>query len=77
MTGVKNIETAIGENDFFTLGASIGNIGKQLIPGGVMGPSHCDGICLNTSIWFDGVQFTDRGNLVQDEYIALEKAIRA
>ncbi len=55
----------------------IGNIGKQLIPGGVMGPSHCDGICLNTSIWFDGVQFTDRGNLVQDEYIALEKAIRA
>jgi len=54
----------------------IGNIGKQLIPGGVPGPSHCDGICLNTSIWFDGVQFTRDGQLCLPEFIELEEAIR-
>jgi leucyl aminopeptidase (aminopeptidase T) len=54
----------------------IGNIGKQLIPNGVPGPSHCDGICLNTSIWFDGVRFTKDGQLCLEEFIALEKVIR-
>jgi leucyl aminopeptidase (aminopeptidase T) len=51
----------------------IGNIGKQLIPGGVPGPSHCDGICLNTSIWLDGRALTLDGQLCLPELAALAK----
>jgi leucyl aminopeptidase (aminopeptidase T) len=53
----------------------IGNIGKQLIPGGVPGPSHCDGIVLNTSIWLDDRQMTDKGQLCLPDLIALAKEI--
>lgn len=53
----------------------IGNIGKQLIPGGVPGPSHCDGISLNTSVWLDDRRLTDNGRLCLPELIDLAKAI--
>lgn len=53
----------------------IGNVGKQLIPGGIPGPSHCDGICLNTSIWFDDEAFTQNGQLQMKEFIDLANAI--
>lgn len=49
----------------------IGNVGPQLIPGGIPGPSHCDGICLNTSIWFDGEPFTLEGQLQMPRFIEL------
>lgn len=33
-------------------------------PEGIPAVSHTDGICLNTSIWLDGVQFLDEGVVV-------------
>jgi 2,5-dihydroxypyridine 5,6-dioxygenase len=34
-------------------------------------PSHTDGICLNTSVWLDGVQIMEEGRLVVPELVAL------
>jgi len=45
----------------------IGNVGPILIPGGISGPSHSDGICLNSSVWLDGVQIMDKGQLLEPE----------
>jgi leucyl aminopeptidase (aminopeptidase T) len=42
----------------------IGHVTPDLWPGGMNGPSHCDGICLNTSVWLDGVQFMDKGQVL-------------
>ena len=45
----------------------LGNVGPQLapdIPGGIPAASHCDGICLNSSVWLDGVQILDKGVVV-------------
>ncbi|SDK91631.1 M29 family metallopeptidase [Natronincola ferrireducens] len=36
-------------------------------PDGIPAVSHCDGICLNTSIWLDGVQLLDKGIVVHEE----------
>ncbi|WP_313343673.1 aminopeptidase [Sedimentibacter sp.] len=46
-----------------------GNVGGMLvsdIPGeqGIPGASHSDGICLNCSVWLDGVQVLDKGVVV-------------
>ena len=44
-----------------------GNVGPQLvsdIPGGIPAASHSDGICLNSSVWLDGVQILDKGVVV-------------
>ena len=44
-----------------------GNVGPQLvsdIPGGIPAPTHSDGICLNCSVWVDGVQILDEGRIV-------------
>jgi len=53
----------------------IGNVGPQLIPGGIPGPSHSDGVCLNTSIWLDGEPFTREGQLVRPAFIELAKKV--
>jgi 2,5-dihydroxypyridine 5,6-dioxygenase len=45
----------------------IGNVGAILVPGGISGPSHSDGICLNSSVWLDGVQIMDKGQLLNPE----------
>lgn len=46
----------------------IGHIGSLLIkPDGVNGPSHTDGICLESSVWLDGVQIMDKGHLLDPE----------
>jgi 2,5-dihydroxypyridine 5,6-dioxygenase len=42
----------------------IGNVGPRLVPGGIPGPSHSDGICLNSSVWLDGIQLMDKGQLL-------------
>lgn len=36
-------------------------------PDGVNAASHCDGICLNTSVWLDGDQILDCGRVVHPE----------
>ena len=44
-----------------------GNVGAILtsdIPEGIPGASHSDGICLNCSVWLDGVQVLDNGTVV-------------
>ena len=47
----------------------LGNVGHAYgnFPDGIFGPSHSDGICLNSSIWLDGVQITDKGQLLDPE----------
>ena len=45
----------------------IGNVGAILVPGGISGPSHTDGICLNSSVWLDGVQTMDKGQVLDQE----------
>ena len=45
----------------------LGNVGAILVPGGISGPSHTDGICLNSSVWLDGVQITDKGQVLDQE----------
>ena len=45
----------------------IGNVGPILIPGGISAPSHSDGICLNSSVWLDGVQIMNKGKFIDPE----------
>ena len=54
----------------------IGNVGPQLVSdmeNGIAAASHSDGICLNCSLWVDGVQVLDNGNVVgpTEEYVEL------
>jgi leucyl aminopeptidase (aminopeptidase T) len=42
----------------------IGLVPPEFWPGGISAPSHCDGICLNTSVWLDGVQYMDKGQVL-------------
>ena len=42
----------------------IGHVTPDTWPGGMNGPSHCDGVCLNTSVWLDGIQFIDKGQVL-------------
>ncbi|MEW6398484.1 MAG: aminopeptidase [Bacillota bacterium] len=45
-------------------------------PDGIRAASHCDGICLNSSVWLDGVQILDRGRVVGPELEDLATAAR-
>ena len=45
----------------------LGQVGDKHVPGGIPGPSHTDGICLNSSVWLDGVQIMDKGRLLDPE----------
>lgn len=40
-------------------------------PAGQDAPSHCDGICLKSSVWLDGVQIMDKGEIVDPELKSL------
>jgi len=53
-----------------------GAIGSFLAPpDGVPAPSHTDGITLNTSVWLDGVQITDKGKVIDPELVELAKKL--
>ena len=47
------------------------------MPNGNPAPSHTDGICLNTSLWMDGVQVLDEGRVVgpTEEIVALARKL--
>ena len=45
----------------------LGEVGAMLVPGGIHGPSHTDGICLDSSVWLDGVQIMDKGQILDPE----------
>lgn len=36
-------------------------------PDGIQAASHCDGICLDSSVWLDGVQLLDKGVVVHPD----------
>jgi 2,5-dihydroxypyridine 5,6-dioxygenase len=43
----------------------LGQVGLMYVPPeGIKGASHTDGICLNTSVWLDGKQITDKGKVL-------------
>ena len=59
-----------------------GNVGGILVsdvPGGkgIPGASHTDGMCLNCSVWLDGVQVLDKGVVVgpTPEIVAMARAL--
>jgi leucyl aminopeptidase (aminopeptidase T) len=48
----------------------IGNVGPMLVPpDGINGASHSDGICLDSSVWFDDKQITDKGKVVHKDLV--------
>ena len=53
----------------------IGDVGPFLVPGGILGPSHSDGICLHSSVWLDGVQITHEGQVIDPELKDLAKKL--
>jgi leucyl aminopeptidase (aminopeptidase T) len=53
----------------------IGNVGPTAVPGGISGPSHMDGICLNSSVWLDGEQITDTGSVVHKDLADMARAL--
>ena len=69
----------IGVEDERVWGATewgIGNIIAQLVPpNGIYGPSHSDGICLNSSVWLDGAQIMDKGQILDPELKKLAKEL--
>ena len=57
-----------------------GNVGPMLvsdIPGGIPASSHSDGICMNSSVWLDGIAILIDGQVVgpTDEIVALAKKL--
>lgn len=54
----------------------IGNVGPMLLPpNGRPAASHTDGICLNSSVWLDNVQITDKGKVIHPELVKLAKKL--
>ncbi len=54
----------------------LGQVGPMYLPPkGIVGPSHTDGICLNTSVWLDGKQITDKGRVIDPELAALAQKL--
>jgi 2,5-dihydroxypyridine 5,6-dioxygenase len=52
-----------------------GHQGIQFEASGVPAVSHLDGICLNSSVWQDGVHVLDRGRVVHPELVALASSL--
>lgn len=46
-------------------------------PHGIQAASHCDGICLNSSVWLDGQQILDSGTVIHPELITLAEPLLA
>jgi len=44
-------------------------------PDGIPAKSHTDGICLNSSVWLDGVLVMDKGKVVNPELKSLAEAV--
>jgi len=44
-------------------------------PDGIPAKSHTDGICLNSSVWLDGVQILDCGKVIHPELKLLSEAL--
>jgi 2,5-dihydroxypyridine 5,6-dioxygenase len=44
-------------------------------PEGIQAKSHMDGICLNSSVWLDGVQILDKGEVIHSELKVLAEML--
>jgi 2,5-dihydroxypyridine 5,6-dioxygenase len=44
-------------------------------PDGIPAKSHTDGICLNSSVWLDGVQILDNGKVIHPDLKLLAEAL--
>ncbi len=54
----------------------LGQVGLMYVPPeGIRGASHTDGICLNTSVWLDGKQVTDKGKVLDPKLASLVKQL--
>lgn len=54
----------------------VGYVGPMLAPPkGIPAASHSDGICLNTSVWLDGVQITDKGKIVHKDLTEIARKL--
>lgn len=54
----------------------IGNVGPSLLPpDGISAPSHCDGICLNSSVWLDGKAVTKEGEVVDEDLFPMAEEL--
>ncbi len=54
----------------------IGSVPATIVPpDGFPAPSHCDGICLNSSVWLDSEQIMDQGRLVNQELVTLAEPL--
>jgi len=54
----------------------LGQVGLMYVPPeGIKGASHTDGICLNTSVWLDGKQVTDKGKVLYPKLASLVKQL--
>jgi len=54
----------------------IGSVGASLVPPeGIPGPSHCDGTCLDSSIWLDGTPVTQEGEVIDEVLVALAREV--
>lgn len=45
-------------------------------PEGIPAKSHCDGICLNSSVWLDGKQIMENGKIIDEELVVLADKIK-
>ena len=53
-----------------------GNVGPMYLPpNGKKAASHTDGICMNSSVWLDNAQLTDRGKIVHKELVSLARKL--
>ena len=54
----------------------LGQVGLMYVPPeGIKGASHTDGICLNTSVWLDGNEVTDKGKVLDPKLTSLVKQL--
>ena len=54
----------------------LGNVGPMYLPPhGKPAASHTDGICLNSSVWLDEVQLTDKGRIMHPKLAELAKKL--
>lgn len=44
-------------------------------PDGFPAPSHCDGICMNSSVWLDGEQVLDTGTFIEPQLVRLAEKL--
>lgn len=56
----------------------IGSVGPSLLPpNGIPAPSHCDGTCLDSSVWLDGKAVTQEGEIADKDLLPMaEKLMR-